>query len=571
MSFFDFFKGITPVQDTEEQLRIHMLWFLFIRVLLFTLLLGITYLLHSKDRLIILPPPFIILAFIFILYGYSIGSALYLQKHTLHLRRFGILQLLSDTIFIALLVYATGCSQSIFTSVFILPIIAGGLILHRIGGLIPAAAATILYGIVLTLEYLGRIPTYYFDYLYIPVEKYTVLMNIFAVYGLTFFLIAMLSGMLANRLRRAEDALSLSELKFDRLLLLYKQIFDDIITGIITVGDQGDITSFNPAAEKITGFLQAEVLGKKLSETFPQLDYEGSERNVTDLQKKDGTVIRVGFSSSDLHMSSNPQLNEPACSSCQVITLQDISQVEEMERQMRKAEKMAAIGELSASIAHDFRNPLAAISGSAQILDIELQEEKTKEEQTLQNLTRIILRESQRMADTITDFLDYARPVNPNPKWFNLNELANDAARKTAGKTKGFPNCRILIDITGDLVLYADQKLIRLLLTHLLKNSCYASRNTDKPVRVTACKKAETDDFVLEVKDEGEGFGPEILQQLTDPFFTTRDDTSGLGLSIVQQIVSNHAGTMQISGAEGAGCIVRITLPRESVNPPEQS
>jgi two-component system, NtrC family, sensor histidine kinase PilS len=137
-------KNIKPVTDTDEQLRLHILWFLFIRVVLYTLLLGITFLLHTKEHRLILPPLFFILAYLFMIYTYSIGSALLLQKIHLRLRRFSLIQILSDTLFIGLLVYGTGCSQSIFTIVFILPIIAGGLILYRTGGLIPAAASTIL-------------------------------------------------------------------------------------------------------------------------------------------------------------------------------------------------------------------------------------------------------------------------------------------------------------------------------------------------------------------------------------------------------------------------------------------
>lgn len=557
---------MTPVRDTEEQLRSHILWFIFIRVLLFTLLLGITYLLQSKERLVILPPPFIILSFIFIVYGYSILSAIYLQKQTLHLRRFGLIQLLSDTVFMSLLVYATGCSQSIFTSVFILPIIAGGLILYRIGGLIPAAAATILYGIVLILEYLRYIPSYFHDSRYIPVDDYLVGMNIFAVYGLTFFLIAMLSGMLAQRLRTTEDALTLTEQKLDTLLLLYKQIFDDIITGIITVDDSESITSFNPAVENITGYPRREIIGRRLTDIFPQLSVISSERHVADLRRKDGVNIRVGFSCSALNMSPDHQQNKPGCTNCKVITLQDISRVEEMERQMRKAEKMAAIGELSASIAHDFRNPLAAISGSAQILAIE-EEQNPAESATHHHLTKIILRESDRMARTITDFLDYARPAIPDPDWFNLRQMARETADDVANLVNSNRSCTIELAIPENLDIYADRQLLQLALSHLLRNSCYASRNSTSPVILSVIDEHDHGHIRLEIKDHGEGFAPEIKDKLIVPFFSAREDTAGLGLAIVNQIVTSHNGEMEISGSEGQGCTVRIILPLPEITP----
>lgn len=567
MSFDKFLKGITPVRDTDEQLRVHILWFIFIRVLLFTLLLGITYLLQSNERMIILPPPFFILAFIFFLYAYSIGSALYLQKQTLHLRRFGLIQLLSDTVFMSLLVYATGCSQSIFTSILILPIIAGGLILYRIGGLIPASAATILYGTVLTLEYLRYIPSYFYDSRYIPADDFLVEMNIFAVYGLTFFLIAMLSGMLAQRLRSTEDALSLTEQKLDSLLLLYKQIFDDIVTGIITVDDSDVITSFNPAAVNITGYPQREMIGKRLADIFPQLSVVSSERHVVDLQKKDGANIRVGFSCSALNMSPGPKDDQPGCTNCKVITLQDISRVEEMEQQMRKAEKMAAIGELSASIAHDFRNPLAAISGSAQILAID-EGHSSADVATHRHLTRIILRESDRMARTVTDFLDYARPTTPVPEWFNLRQMAQESADKVAKMFTSNKSCTIELAIPEKLDIWADRQLLQLALIHLLKNSCHASRNTTKPVTLSVLDaQHDHEQIIIEIQDQGEGFSQEIKDKLIIPFFSAREDTAGLGLAIVNQIVVGHKGTIEINGEQGQGCVVRIILPLPDMTP----
>jgi two-component system, NtrC family, sensor histidine kinase PilS len=563
-------KNIKPVTDTDEQLRLHILWFLFIRVVLYTLLLGITFLLHTKEHRLILPPLFFILAYLFMIYTYSIGSALLLQKIHLRLRRFSLIQILSDTLFIGLLVYGTGCSQSIFTIVFILPIIAGGLILYRTGGLIPAAASTILYGIILTGEYLRYIPAYFYESRYAVVGDYFQSMNFFAVYGLIFFLIAMLSGILAQRLRSAEDALSQTERKFGRLLFLYKQIFDDIMTGIITVDDQDRITSINPAAENITGFSGNEVNGKPLQRIFPQIAAEKQNRKKADLQKKDGSWIRIGYSCSELHMAPDPDSNEPPSTSCKVITLQDISRFEQMERHMRKAEKMAAIGELSASIAHDFRNPLAAISGSAQILLMDQDDNTTPADATNKSLTNIILRESERMARTINDFLDYARPTEPDRQWFNIRRLVRETVDQL-NEEAAYANCKVIVDIPDDLDLCADRQLLQLALSHLLKNSCYAARNTPEPIEIAAREEAENKGdgvcFVIEIRDKGEGFDPAMADKLFEPFFSTREDTTGLGLSIVRQIVGGHSGTIAMENLPDRGCLIRIRLPLPETTP----
>ncbi len=564
------FKSFTPVTDTKEQLRLHILWLIFIRVVLLTLLLGITALLQSEQQRLILPPHFFSLIFIFAFYSYSIGSALILQKKKLHLRRFALIQLISDTFFTALLVYATGCSQSIFTPVFFLPILAGGLILYRIGGLIPAAAATLLYGAVLTSEYMGYIPAYFVATRYRPVKDLLVGTNIFAVYGLTFFLIALLSGMLARRLRFTEDVLSRTVEKYDRLSLLYKQIFDDIMTGIITVDDSDNITSCNPAAESITGYHAADITGQPLNRYFPEIIVEHAEnRRVADLKKKDGTVIRVGYSCSGLHLVPDIMLESTASVSCKVVTMQDISQIEQMEKQVREAEKMAAIGELSASIAHDFRNPLAAISGSAQILALDFADQAGDEARTQHRLTDIILRESSKMAKTITDFLHYARPDHLQSQWFNLRRLAEETVEGLTADSECHPGCSISIEIPATLDVCADRQQIQIALAHLLKNSCYASRATTEPVIISGSEESREgqDGVVLKVSDRGTGLAPEIRDRLFVPFTTTRVDATGLGLAIVQQIVTSHRGSIDIESREGRGCTVRIHLPLPGSTP----
>lgn len=565
MSLSTFFKKMKPVTDSEEQLRIHLLWYLLIRVFLFTLLIGITLLLQFVERQVILPSLVVVFLFLVGIYAFSIFSALYLKKKTLHVRRFGKIQVLSDTVFIALLVYATGGTQSIFTPVFILPILAGGLIMHRIGALIPAAAATLLYGCVLGLEYLQIIPKYFYNYRYIVITEYQVSTSIFAIYGLTFFLIAMLSGLLARKLRTAEDALSRTEMKFDRLSLLYKQIFDDIITGIITLDANGIITSINPAAANITGYSPEEVTGGSFSMFFPELSGDKHFRQVTDFRRKDGKNIRIGYSCSELHMSSNNQLDDLSFSSNRVITLQDVSQIEKMEQQVRNAEKMAAIGELSASIAHDFRNPLAAISGSAQILSMDNEETDDRKSSTQHNLTNIILRESERMANTITDFLHYAQPVNPRSQRFNLHDMVRETVDQLANGRKECLLATFEIAIPADLEIKADRNLLQIALSHLLRNSCYSVGESSDPIICSAWKEggANTEGIIIEVADRGMGIDPAIQEKLFDPFFTTREDTAGLGLAIVKQIVSAHAGELEIISRPERGCRVIIRLPSD--------
>ncbi len=555
---------LSPVQDTENQLRSHILWLIMIRVTLFTLLIAITALLQARGHTVVLPPQPVTLAFLSVVYIFSIGSAALLQNKNLLISRFGLIQLLSDTVFAALLVLGTGCSQSIFTTVFIFPVIAGGLILYRMGGLITAAAATILLGTVLGMEYFGHLPSFYEQTSYVPMKNSLSITNIFAVYGVTFFAMALLSGMLAGRLRTTEEELSRTSIQFDRLSRLYKQIFDDISTGIITVNDNNIITSYNFAAEKITGFPINEIIGSSFDSSFASivLAESGNGRQVANLMRKDGQMIRVGYSFARLNLPADKSTDDPGCSNCKIITMQDISKVEQMEQQVRNAEKMAAIGELSAAVAHDFRNPLAAISGSAQLLAMDMAGQSVPDS-TNQSLTEIIVRESNRMARTITDFLQFARPTAVKPEWFDLGRVVQETVNQLSGDNSRFQGCTIVVEVQGQLDCLADRQQLETILLHLLENSCIASSQTTEPIIIRAReeKKGEKSMLSIQVIDQGPGIPEDIRGSIFTPFFSTREDSTGLGLAIVKQLLEQINGEIAVKDQDDAGCIMEILIP----------
>ena len=554
-----------PMLSSNEQLRRHILWLLLIRIIFITLLIGVTVLLGSLGTPVILPNDTIILAFVAILFILSIGSAsIITQKPNLNLRRFGLIQIIIDTIFAALLVYGTGCSQSIFTPVFILPVIAGGLIMSRKGGLVAAASATLLYGGALALEYFGMAPADMAVAEYLPPHDALKAANLFAVYGTTFFFTGLLSGTLAARLQSTEEALSQTSLEYDRLSRLYKQIFDDISTGIITTDEKEYITSCNAAAGRITGHDPDKITGRPLREIIPNLQLNNrASRQVTDIEKKDGTRARIGYSFSRLNMPQNPSMPDDN-EYCKIITLQDISKIEAMEKRVREAEKMAAIGELSASIAHDFRNPLAAISGSAQLLA----REEANRQGPGKQLSTIIYRESKRMARTITEFLQFARPAPVHAEWFALDRVIEEAI--TSSELLGDASARnkMSVTITEKTDAFGDRQQLQTILVHLLENGFIFSPEQESGVQLRA-REVTLDSknwLCIEIEDQGQGMEPEIRDLIFKPFFTTREQGTGLGLAIVKQIVELHNGRIEVESEPGQGCIMRIYLPLPSYN-----
>lgn len=569
MSINKLINELKPIQDSKEQLRRHLTWMIMTRVILFTLLIAVTVVLQRMGRNVILPPNAVTLAFLSVVFIYSIGSAGLLQTKTSHLDRFGLIQVLSDTIFSALLVLGTGCSQSIFRPIFIFPVLVGGLNLNRIGGLLAATASSVLYGAILLCEYLEYIPPFYSHTNYIPPDYFLDVVNKFAVYAVLFFALGLSSSIVAARLRKTEEVLSWTSVQFDRLNLLYKQIFDDINTGIITVDSRNLVTSCNSAFEKITGFSAEKIIGLPFAAFFPTiiLTEHDESRQAVDLAKEDGSLTRVRFTLAQLHLPPDPDdmQSDQEDARCKVITMQDISLLEQMELQVRDSEKMATIGALSGGIAHDFRNPLAAISGSAQILSVHIKERQKESDDpiisTNRHLTDIILRESDRMEKTINDFLHFAHPKEPDPEWFNLKRVVIDAVRQIQGKKSRYPGCIMHADIPENLDCWGDRRQVQIILVHLLENSCFASKDSAEPVLVRVEEEQqEQPRLCIAVIDKGTGIADRIRDKVFTPFVSGREDSAGLGLAIVRQFVEQHGGTVTLREPE-QGCIVEVRLP----------
>jgi two-component system sensor histidine kinase PilS (NtrC family) len=528
-------------------------WMLFLRVIFLTLLLGISLMLQSAEKHIITPPFYYVVAFIAGVYIYTIGSALILKRIKRY-STFAYTQILIDVFFISLLVYFSGGSQSIFTLIYFFPIIAGSFILFRRGGLAPAAASTIAYGTILTLEYLGYHPVFFENFWYRPLEDLRSVMNFFSIHGVTFFIIALLSSLLSEKLRRTEKELITTTLKYDQLEVLYKKIFDDIPSGIITVINQQNIISINAAAEKIIGYSAEEILGRDIKKLFPnlKLNADMNFRSEVELTRKDKKNIPIGYSFAKLNMPGTQDIYE-------VITLQDLSETKQMEQQVLQAEKMATIGEMAAGIAHELRNPLAAISGAAEILDASGDIRSHN-----QGLMNIITRECLRLQSTITAFLSFSKPYEPEKEFIRLLPMFKEIVQLLQHTHDWPEKCLSVLDIPEKMDCWADPQQIYRVFLNILHNSCVALRDREGEIQVSA-HEVEDDTgsarTIITIRDSGKGMPSLIVEKIFEPFFTTRESGTGLGLSIIKQIINAHNGTITISSAENKGTTAEISLP----------
>ena len=267
------------------------------------------------------------------------------------------------------------------------------------------------------------------------------------------------------------------------------------------------------------------------------------------IPRKNGETIPVGYSCSRLNA---PDDNENGS----VYTLQDLSQIKKMEAQVQQAEKMATIGEMAAGIAHELRNPLAAISGAVQLL-----ERETGDSSINKRLFDIIMRESDRLDSTIHEFLLFSKPVNPEKEWFSLLALAQEAV-ETLGQNPDW-NSALTIDleILPDLNCWGDPQLITQVLLNLIANSANACRNMEKGRILLLAEETPETAIVLEIVDNGLGIPEGIRERIFEPFFTTRETGTGLGLAIVRQIVHSHGGTISLRDGQPQGTIFSVSLP----------
>lgn len=551
-TFERFFNPTGFREIPKEALRNYLQWLLFLRVIIVSILLGISVILQTKTHALLIPPLQQVAYFIAAIYLLTIISAL-AMKFVSDYRSFAIFQTVSDALMAAFIVYATGGSQSIFTITYFLPIVSGSFILLRLGGLLMAAISTISYGFLLLIEFLhGHL---FLKELTSPLADPFVAMHFFAIHGIVFFISAGLCVMVFERMRHTESALFQSNIDYDRLYLLYKQVFDDISTGIVTVDAAGNISSINHSAELICGYPARELIGQRFEHIFPGFIHHSDDnllRQLIEISKKDGTKIPVGYSWAKLNM--------PDFEDCRVYTMQNLSRIRAMEKQIKQAEKLATIGGMAAGIAHEFRNPLAAISGAAQMLQDEVARSSSS-----RKLVAIITRESNRLAGTIDDFLLFSKPTEPDRQWFSLKSLVEETIAILLQSRK-WPshNCRTVSRVSDDMDCWGDPRQIQQVLLNLISNACQAMGEGGGEIALTAEVAGALggrENLLIRVADNGGGIVEAIRESIFEPFFTTRENGTGLGLAIVRQLVESHEGEVRVDSVVGEGTVFTISLP----------
>ena len=548
----------------DPELRRRLAWLIGIRAVVGTVLLG-----GAIVAQITAPGSFAVDPFFFLIsltYAMTIAYAATMRFADRH-RWLIDLQLAGDALTVSAFIYFTGGVTSFFSSLYVLPIVAGSTVQFRRGGLLVATLSALMYGGLVLAQYLaasGLLQNSLLaaDAAALPprsVAQFTVALNLFG-----FFAVALLSGSLAERLRSADVRLEQASTEIADLQAYNQHVIDSLPSGLATTDTAQRILTFNHAAETITGLSFRSVAGRPLTETLQlpaQLVVEmeqglsgsGARRLEWRYSTADGRGdIDVGLSAT--------HLETPGGRAGFLVTFQDVTDVKKLERDARIQQRLAAVGEMAAGIAHEIRNPLASMSGSIQILRQELPLSSEQEQ-----LMDIVLRESERLNTTIRSFLAYARPQRFAIERLDVRRPLNDTALLLRNSAELCEGHAIEVDVPASELWYeADEGQIRQIVWNLATNGLRAMPEGGR-LRLMASMEPSSNGIVITVQDEGIGIAAEELDGLFQPFHGSFTRGSGLGLAIVHRIVTDYRGEIQVSSRPGAGTTVSVRLPARAV------
>ncbi len=529
-------------------------WLLVSRLVTFLLLSGAVFLFLRRESLLY---PLLAL--------YGLGTLVYLfalrRGRITHYKTpypaFLGFQLFFEVLLEGGIVHCSGGVNSPFVLLFVISIISGSILFGLKGGVLTATWAGILYELIIWLESRGTLiaPA---ESLYYSSDKLFLALYLHICF---FFLAAFLSGFLAERLKERAEELRSASSQLRRARLETDDIIQHMRSGLITLDRNGEVVYFNHTAEEILGKKREEMVGRGLEEAiapqFPELGkvmreslYRGrGECRGELLIKGRGGEIPVGINTSILRDGREGVRGV-------IAVFQDLTEVKKLEEKMRKADRLAAIGQLSANVAHEIRNPLSSIRGSVEILKSEL---RSKGEE--KKLMDLIIKESDRLNGILKDFLSFARLGKGRFKILDLRQLAEEVTallRREPVKPQGTVIEAKLAN--RPLLVRGDEGQLKQVLLNLGLNGLEALEG-EGWVRFE--EDASSDGQVrLAVRDNGRGVPPAIREKMFQPFFSTKRGGTGLGLSIAERIVAEHGGQIEVRSQRGKGTTFLLSLER---------
>jgi two-component system sensor histidine kinase PilS (NtrC family) len=473
------------------------------------------------------------------------------------LKALPFLQILLEIMVEAGVIYITGNISSAYSGLFVLTIISAALVTNLVGVLGIASLISICYAFVVWFG-LGFVDapgsaTRALEVIFSSQDAgfYNIFLHI-----LTFFLVAFISGYLVERLKIQDRELADTSLALKQAKLETDDILRHLNSGLFTIDKEGRIIFFNRAAEEILGYKESNTRGYNFKDIFrgrmPQMaeiltkaldSKKHSDRNEIEIINAEGRKIPIGISTSLLGSSSNDIRGI-------IAIFQDLSTTKILEEKIRQADRLAAVGELSAAIAHEIRNPLAAVSGSVEVLKKELNVGGEN-----LRLMQLIDRETSRLNNILSDFLLFARSRRSAVTRVELCHLIGDVIEVIRHHPCFNENITLgLLAEDSFIYVFGDEDEIKQILINLIVNACEAIGN--KPGRVTlTIEKNAQKKVMVKVVDNGPGIDASVKKRIFDPFYSTKKNGTGMGLAIVQRLTCDLDIDLSCQSSPGEGTI----------------
>lgn len=377
---------------------------------------------------------------------------------------------------------------------------------------------------------------------------------------------------LQNRVKEIDREMALANarlkdkvLELDSLTIYLNSLLSSIHSGVIAVNLEGKVSTINTAAEKILRVSKSNIMGTRVEEVFKNSDSGTSllllalekKKNYIDVERK--VITKQGMVKwVESSVSLIKDTNEKTIGAVEVF--RDLSEIRELETRLRSADKLAALGAMAASIAHEIRNPLNGIEGFSALLGRDLDDSDPRKK-----LVKNIIHGTKNLNKTITELLVFARPLRLNFKNSSISEILDKALFFVTEeiKQKGIQNVTIRkeygLDMDG---LKCDPEKLQQAFLNLCLNAIQSMPSGGNVVVFTrSYGNDEPEGIQVGIRDTGIGIKNEVIHKIFDPFFTTKQDGTGLGLAIVNKIVEAHNGKISVESQENKGTAFYVNLP----------
>lgn len=350
----------------------------------------------------------------------------------------------------------------------------------------------------------------------------------------------------------------------------YDNILSSLIDGIVVVDSEFRIITFSAAAEQMMGIKAGSVLGKKLNQIFeknPEIHALVQKTFETGRSHSDSEFSIKGYFGDrrDIGLATSPLRDPQGSAMGVVIVFRDLSQIKVLEERLRKGERLASLGILSAGMAHEIRNPLGGIRGATQLLQDELQEGSG-----LNEYIEIIIREVDRLNNIVKGLLEFARPAALKLRPINLHQTLDQVVSLVEMEV---PKERVRfvrhLDPSLPEVLADPDQLTQVFL-NLFKNGLDAMGGEGVLTLTTRMlpgykrqpgEHAKRGMVAVDVEDQGCGMEAEETEKIFNPFYTRKAGGVGLGLAITHRIIEEHGGKIDVTSEPDKGTRVRVSLP----------